>query len=81
MLHRANETLIKDVSGIVRQFRTIMKIRSICWEQLLVILSVITCAINTKNYEDAIRNAICIGGGADSIGCISGVITEALFGI
>ena len=41
----------------------------------------ITCAINAINYEDAIRNAISIGGDSDTIGCISGAIAEALFGI
>ena len=41
----------------------------------------ITCAINARNYEDAIRNAISIGGDSDTIGCISGAIAEALFGI
>ena len=41
----------------------------------------ITCAITAKNYEDAVRNAISIGGDSDTIGCISGAIAEALFGI
>ena len=41
----------------------------------------ITCAIFAKNYEDAIRNAISIGGDSDTIGCISGAIAEALWGI
>ena len=41
----------------------------------------IICAIKAKSYEDAIRNAISIGGDSDTIGCISGAIAEALFGI
>ena len=41
----------------------------------------IICAIKAKNFEDAIRNAISIGGDSDTIGCIAGAIAEALFGI
>ena len=41
----------------------------------------ITCAIEAKNFEDAVRNAISIGGDSDTIGCIAGSIAEALFGI
>lgn len=41
----------------------------------------IACAIQATSYEDAIRNAISIGGDSDTIGCIAGAIAEALFGI
>ena len=41
----------------------------------------ITCALEAKDFEDAIRNAISIGGDSDTIGCIAGGIAEALFGI
>jgi len=34
-----------------------------------------------KDFEDAIRNAISIGGDSDTIGCIAGGIAEALYGI
>ena len=36
---------------------------------------------NTVDFEDAVRNAISIGGDSDTIGCITGGIAEALFGI
>lgn len=41
----------------------------------------IICALEAADYEDAIRNAISIGGDSDTIGCIAGGIAEALFGI
>lgn len=41
----------------------------------------ITCAMQAESYEDAVRNAISIGGDSDTIGCITGSIAEALYGI
>ncbi len=41
----------------------------------------ITCALEAVDFEDAVRNAISIGGDSDTIGCIAGGIAEALFGI
>lgn len=41
----------------------------------------IICALDATDFEDAIRNAISIGGDSDTIGCITGSIAEALFGI
>ena len=39
------------------------------------------CALEATNYEDAIRNAISIGGDSDTIAAIAGSVAEALFGI
>ena len=33
------------------------------------------------DFEDSIRNAISIGGDSDTLGCITGSIAEAYFGI
>ena len=41
----------------------------------------ITCALEAVDFEDTVRNAISIGGDSDTIGCITGGIAEALFGI
>ena len=41
----------------------------------------IICTLDAISYEDAIRNAISIGGDSDTIGCISGSIAEAIYGI
>ncbi len=41
----------------------------------------LTCALEATNFEDAIRNAISIGGDSDTIAAIAGGVAEALFGI
>ena len=39
------------------------------------------CAIEATSYEDAIRNAISLGGDADTLAAIAGSVAEPLFGI
>jgi ADP-ribosyl-[dinitrogen reductase] hydrolase len=39
------------------------------------------CALDAVNFEDAIRNAISIGGDSDTIAAIAGGVAEAMFGI
>lgn len=39
------------------------------------------CALQSTNYEDAIRNAISIGGDSDTIAAIAGGVAEALHGL
>lgn len=41
----------------------------------------IVAFLDSTDFEDAIRNAICIGGDSDTIGCITGCIAEAFYGI
>jgi ADP-ribosylglycohydrolase len=41
----------------------------------------IICALEATDFEDAIRNAISIGGDSDTLGAITGSIAEAMFGI
>ncbi len=41
----------------------------------------ITCALEGTDYEDAVRNAISIGGDADTIACITGGSAEVMFGL
>lgn len=41
----------------------------------------IVCALEATDFEDAIRNAVSIGGDSDTIACITGGIAEALCGI
>ena len=41
----------------------------------------ITCALEATGYEDALRNAISIGGDSDTLACITGGIAELLFGL
>jgi ADP-ribosylglycohydrolase len=39
------------------------------------------CALQASSFEDAIRNAVSIGGDSDTIAAIAGGIAEALFGL
>ena len=41
----------------------------------------ITCALESESYEDAIRNAISLGGDADTLAAIAGPSAEALHGL
>lgn len=41
----------------------------------------ITCFLESNSYEDAIRNAISIGGDTDTIACITGSMAEAFYGV
>ena len=41
----------------------------------------IVAFLDGENFEDSVRNAISIGGDSDTIGCITGSIAEAYFGV
>jgi ADP-ribosyl-[dinitrogen reductase] hydrolase len=39
------------------------------------------CALSSEAFEEAVRNAISLGGDADTLGAITGSVAEAIFGI
>ena len=39
------------------------------------------CAFEARDFEDAIRNAISIGGDSDTVAAIAGGVAEAMFGM
>lgn len=41
----------------------------------------ITCALESENFEDAVRNAVSLGGDSDTLAAIAGSIAEAIHGI
>lgn len=41
----------------------------------------LTCALEACDFEDAIRNAVSLGGDADTLAAIAGGVAEAMFGI
>ena len=41
----------------------------------------IVCALEATSFEDAIRNAVSIGGDSDTVAAITGSIAEAMFGM
>jgi ADP-ribosyl-[dinitrogen reductase] hydrolase len=41
----------------------------------------LVCAFEARSFEDAVRNAVSLGGDADTLAAITGSVAEALFGI
>ena len=41
----------------------------------------IVCFLDSNSFEDAIRNAVSLGGDGDTLACIAGAIAEAYYGI
>lgn len=41
----------------------------------------LVCAFEARDFEDAIRNAVSIGGDSDTVAAIAGGVAEALFGV
>jgi len=41
----------------------------------------LSCALHARDFEDAMRNAIWLGGDTDTIACIAGALAEPLFGL
>jgi len=41
----------------------------------------IVCFLEGEDFEDCVRNAVSIGGDSDTIGCITGSIAEAFYGV
>ena len=39
------------------------------------------CALEAKDYEDAVRAAVSLGGDSDTLACIAGSIAEPLYGL
>lgn len=39
------------------------------------------CALEATDFEDALRNAVSLGGDSDTLACIAGGLAEALFGV
>ena len=40
----------------------------------------IICFLESTGYEDSVRNAVSLGGDADTMACIAGGIAEAFYG-
>ena len=40
----------------------------------------IICFLESESYEDAVRNAVSLGGDADTLACITGAVAEAYYG-
>jgi len=64
--------------------RSVDQVRQTCVFELASWISIpeaLICALKSTSFEDAIRNAVSIGGDADTQAAIAGSIAEALYGI
>ena len=67
-----------DLSMSVDEIRPVYRYNETCQD---TVPQSLTCALEASGFEDAIRNAISIGGDSDTIAAIAGGLAEALFGI
>jgi ADP-ribosylglycohydrolase len=72
------ETFGYDMSRTIDEIRPTYCFNESCQN---TVPQALTCVLEATNFEDAIRNAISIGGDSDTIGAIAGGVAEALFGI
>ncbi len=73
-----DENYVYNLTQTVDQIRPGYRHYETCQE---CIPQAITCFLEADSYEDAIRNAISIGGDTDTIGCIVGSMAEAFYGV
>jgi len=67
-----------DLSMTVDQIRPGYRFNETCQE---TVPQALVCALGATGFEDAIRNAISIGGDSDTVAAIAGPVAEARFGI
>ena len=67
-----------DLTETVDEIREWYYFNETCQE---TVPQAIICALEATSFEDAIRNAISIGGDSDTVAAITGGIAEAMFGI
>ena len=67
-----------DLSKSVDEIRPDYFFNESCQE---TVPQAITCALESTSFEDAIRNAVSLGGDSDTLAAIAGPIAEALHGI
>ena len=67
-----------DLSRTVDGIREVYRFDATCQG---TVPEALVCALEATSYEDAIRNAISIGGDSDTVAAIAGGVAEAMFGI
>lgn len=67
-----------DLSRTPDDIRPTYRFNETCQE---TVPQALVCALVATDFEDAIRNAISIGGDSDTVAAIAGGVAEALFGI
>jgi len=67
-----------DLERTVDAIRAVYVFNETCQE---TVPEALICALAAESFEDAIRNAISIGGDSDTVAAIAGPVAEARFGI
>jgi len=67
-----------DLSRTLDEIRPGYRFNETCQE---TVPEAITAFLESKNFEDAIRNAVSLGGDADTLAAIAGSIAEAEYGV
>ena len=67
-----------DLSRTVDDIRPGYRFNEICQT---TVPEAISCALESDSFEDAIRNAVSLGGDSDTLAAIAGPLAEALHGI
>jgi len=72
------ETFRYDLSRSVDQIRPTYRFNESCQE---TVPEAIACFLESTDFEDAIRNAVSLGGDSDTLACITGGIAQAYYGV
>ncbi len=72
------DTFGYDLTQSIDEIRPDYRFNETCQQ---TVPQALTCVLEAESFEDAIRNAISIGGDSDTIGAIVGGIAESMFGI
>lgn len=67
-----------DLSATVDEIRSVYEYNETCQG---TVPEAVVCALEAADLEDALRNAVSIGGDSDTLACIAGSIAEAMFGV
>lgn len=72
------ETYQYDLSRDVASIRETYEYNETCQR---TVPEALTCALEAADFEQAVRNAVSLGGDADTLAAIAGAVAEALHGI
>jgi ADP-ribosylglycohydrolase len=67
-----------DLSRSVDEIRPAYRFNESCQE---TVPEAIVCFLESTDFEDAVRNAVSLGGDSDTLACITGGIAQAFYGV
>lgn len=76
--HYTAATFDYDLSRSVDEIRPTYRFNESCQE---TVPEAIVCFLESTDFEDAIRNAVSLGGDSDTLACITGGIAQAYYGV